>query len=93
MKGQDKYSWNWKRIAGTGIAAVVLTILFCLGGAGDQGCNVRYQSAWVVAEILRHVALACWQLVPTYLCENSRCCEHLLPLVASAWPLFWFIAG
>jgi hypothetical protein len=94
MKEHDKYSWNWKRIAGTGIAAVGLASLFCsFGGASEQGCNVRYETIWVAVEVVRHVILACWQLVLTYLCKDSRCCQHLFQIVTSIWPLFCVIAG
>jgi hypothetical protein len=93
MKRQDKYSWNWKRIAGTGIAAVALAILFCcLGGVPERGCGVRYETAWVAMEVLRQIVLACWRLAPAYLCENSARCEHLFQLAASVWPLFCVIA-
>jgi hypothetical protein len=94
MKGQDKQSQNWKRIVGTGIAAVVLGGLFCsICGAAELGCSVHYETAWIAVEVLRHVVLACRQLAPAYLYENSRCCEHLFQIVTSVWPLFWVIAG
>jgi hypothetical protein len=94
MEGQEKYPRNWKGIVGMGIAAVALASLACsLGGAAEQGCNVRYGTAWVAVELVHHVVLACWQLVPAYLCENSRCCEHLFQVVASVWPLFCVIAS
>lgn len=94
MKEQNKYPWNWKRIAGTGITAVALGGLFCgICGAVELGCSVHYETTWVAVEVLRHVVLACWQLAPAYLCENSRCCEHLFQIVTSVWPLFSVIAG
>ena len=94
MKGQDKQSRNWKRIAGTGIAAVVLGGLFCsICGVAELRCSVHYETVWVAVEVLCHVVLACWQLAPAYLCENSRSCEHLFQIVTSAWPLFCVIAG
>ena len=94
MKVQDQYSWKWKRIAGTGVAVVALGSLLCsTGGAAERGCRVRYETAWIAVEVLRHVALACSQLAPAYLCENSRCCQHLFQIVASVWPLLCVIAG
>jgi hypothetical protein len=73
------------------MAAVVLGSLFCsICGTVEAGCSVRYQTAWVA--VLHHLVLACWQLVPAYLCENSMCCAHLFQLVASVWPLFCVIA-
>ncbi len=94
MKAQDKYSRNWKRIAGTGIAGLALAILLCnFDGAGERGCSARFETAGVAVEVLRDVVLACWQLVPSYLYENSGCYEHLLQIVASVWPLLCVIAG
>ena len=93
MKRQDKQSRNWKRIAGTGIAAVVLGGLFCSICGAELGCGAHYETAWVAEEVLRHVVLACWHLSPAYLCENSRCCERLFQIVTSVWPLFCIIAG
>ena len=94
MKGQDKQSRNWKRIARTGIAAVVLGGLFCsICGAAELGCSVHYETAWVAVEVLRHVVQACWQLAPAYLYEDSRCYQHLLQIVASVWPMLCVIAG
>ena len=94
MKGQDKQSRKWKRIAGTGIAAVVLGGLFCsICGAAELGFSAHYEATWVAVEVLRHIALACWQLVPAYLCEDSRCCQHLLQIVPSVWPVLCVIAG
>jgi hypothetical protein len=94
MKGQYKYSRSWKRIAGTGIAGFALAILLCsLDAVAEGGCSVRYETASVVAEVLRHAVLACWQLAPVYLFENSRGCHHLFQIVASVWPLFCVIAG
>jgi len=94
MKRQDKYSRNWKRIAGTGIAAFALAILLCsFDGAAERGCNARFETAWVAVEVLRHVVLVCWQLVPAYLYEDSRCCQHLFQIVASVWPVLSVIAG
>ena len=94
MKGQYTYSRNWKRIAGTSIAGFVLAILSCsLDGAAEWGRNVRYETAWVAVEVLRHVILACWQSVPAYLCEDSKCCQHLFQIVASVWPLLCVMAG
>jgi len=63
MKAQDKYSRNWKRIAGTGIAGLALAILLCnFDGAEERGCSARFETAGVAVEVLRHVVLACWQL-------------------------------
>jgi len=94
MKAQDKYSRNWKRIAGTGIAGLALAILLCnFDGAAERGCSARFETAGVAVEVLRDVVLACWQLVPSYLYENSGCYEHLLQIVASIWPLLCVIAG
>lgn len=94
MKAQDKYSRNWKRIAGTGIAGLALAILLCnFDGAAERGCSVHYETAWVAGEVLRHVVQACWQLVPAYLYEDSRCCQHLFQIVASVWPVLCVIAG
>lgn len=94
MNGQDKQSRNWKRIAGTGIAAVVLGGLFCsICGATERGCSVHYETAWVAAEVLRCVVQACLRLAPAYLYEDSRCCQHLLQIVASFWPVLCVIAG
>jgi hypothetical protein len=94
MKGQDNYSRNWKRIVGTGVAGLALASLVCsLGGVAERGCTVHYGTAWVAVEILRHVVQVCWQFVPTYLYEDSRCCELLFQVVASIWPMFWVIAG
>jgi hypothetical protein len=94
MKEGDKYYWNWKRIAGTGIAAFALASLSCnISGAAERGCSFRYETGWVAVEVLRHVVLACCQLAPAYLCEDSRCCEHLFRMVTSVWPLLCVIAG
>ena len=94
MKVQDKYSRNWRRIVGAGIAGVAMAVLLCSAHAvGEQGCRVHYETAWVAAEVLRHVVHACWQLVPAYLYEDSRCCQHLLQIVASVWPVLCVIAG
>ncbi len=93
MKAQDKYSRNWKRIAGTGIAGLALAILLCnLDGAAGRGCSARFETAGVAVEVLRHVVLACWQLVSAYLYDNSGCYEHLLQIVASIWPLLCVMA-
>ncbi len=94
MKAQDKYSRNWKRIAGTGIAGLALAILLCnFDGAAERGCSARFETAGVAVEVLHHVVLAYWQLVPAYLYENSGSYEHLLQIVASIWPLLCVIAG
>lgn len=94
MKVRDKYHWNWKRIVGTGIAAVALASLLCgISGAAERGCSVHYETAWVAGEVLRHIVLACWQLAPVYLCEDSRCCEHLFQMLTSVWPLFCAVAS
>jgi len=94
MKGQDKYSRNWKRIVGTGVAGFALAFLLCsFDAAAERGCSVRYETAWVAVDVLRHVILVCWQSVPAYLYEDSRCCQHLFQIVASVWPLLCVIAG
>jgi hypothetical protein len=94
MKGQDRYSRNWKRIVGTGVAGFALASLVCsLGGVAERDCTSHYGTAWVAVEVLRHVVQACWQLVPAYLFEDSGPCQHLFQIVASVWPVLCVIAG
>jgi hypothetical protein len=94
MNGQHKYARNWEQIVATAIVGVALAVLLGdLSGAPELACNVHYETAWVAVEVLRHVVEACWQLVPTYLYDNSGCYEHLFRIVASIWPLLCVIAG
>ena len=94
MRGQDNISRNCKRVVGVTIVGLALAIMFCeLDGVAKPGWNLFDEAVWVALEVLRPVILAGWQSVPTYLCQNSRFLRHLLPIVASIWPLFSVMAG
>jgi hypothetical protein len=94
MNGQDTYSPNRKLTVGVAIAGFALATLFCkLDGAAAGGWNPLDERAWVALEVLRGVILAGWQLVPSYLREETRCLQHLLQIVACAWQVLFFVAA
>jgi len=93
MMGQYIYSRHCKPLIG--VASVGFTLVtFCkLGGAAIPACSLLGRTAWVGAALLRSVILlADRQGVATYLFEDSRVLQHLLPIVGSLWPLLCAIA-
>ena len=88
MKTRNNYSRGASlmvlvAVLGIGLAAS----FFQLDHEAAQGCSLLQGTAWLAFDILRPLVLSVVRCgVPSYL-SDSWCLQHLLQIVASAWPV------
>jgi hypothetical protein len=90
MKNQRTHSEDFAVLAGKGSAVLLLlAATFCtLQGTVSQYSNLG-RIVRIAVSVLRWVIPA---VAKANLCQATALSQHLLPLLASVWPLLCFIA-